>query len=89
MTKNHLNSHTSLTPKNSILVFILFIVTPVPLGGPDYVLITGGDSFKSMVSQYNVQGWKKDLPQLQQGRYQHACCHFTNVNNDMVLRLNF
>jgi len=50
------------------------------------ITITGGsdDGPSNKVSQYNIEGWVRDLPQLQEGRYSHGCGHYVNNDNDMA-----
>ena len=57
----------------------------------DFVVITGGnkDGSRNQVSEYNVQGWVRDLPQLQQGRHGHGCGHFVNDDSNMVIVIIF
>ena len=38
-----------------------------------------------MVTVYNEQGWVEELPTLNIGRDQHACGHFINSDNKVVL----
>ena len=56
----------------------------------DFVVITGGIDWgsRNQVSEYDVQGWVRDLPKLQQGRYGHGCGHYLNDNNDMVTNID-
>ena len=48
------------------------------------VTITGGEDegSRNKVSQYNVEGYVRDLPQLQLGRYGHGCGQYLNDNNE-------
>ena len=49
------------------------------------MLITGGDYYyHTTVSQYNEAGWVRDLPQLQQGRYEHGCSSYNNAEGTKV-----
>ena len=54
------------------------------------VTISGGsdEGSRDKVSQYTLQGWVRDLPQLQQGRYGHGCGHYLNDNNIMVSNID-
>ena len=45
--------------------------------------MTGGLHTSNTVSVYNTAGWVEDLPDMQQGRYDHGCGHYINSNNDM------
>ena len=40
------------------------------------VAITGGQYTKTRVSEYSQEGWVRDLPSLQQGRYEHGCSYY-------------
>ena len=54
------------------------------------VLVTGGEDTKTVtgshttVSQYNEAGWVRDLPQLQQGRWNHGCSSYNNAEGTKV-----
>ena len=51
------------------------------------VIITGGGDHLAMttVSVYNEAGWQRDLAQLTQGRYDHACSSFTHTGEKVIL----
>ena len=49
----------------------------------DTVILTGGESSFSRVQEYNLQGSVARLPDLNTGRYSHACGHYTH-NGQMV-----
>ena len=40
------------------------------------VIITGGYETRTTVSVYTVEGWQRDLPPLNTGRYGHACSSY-------------
>merc|ERR1712066_235474 len=42
------------------------------------MILTGGFYSKNRVSEYSEDGFTRDLPQLQQGRYGHGCTYFEN-----------
>ena len=49
------------------------------------VILTGRvHSPRTTVSQYNEAGWVRDLPPLQQGRYDHACSYYSNAEGTKV-----
>ena len=48
------------------------------------VIITGGHITLTTVSEYNEEGWVKDLPFLQQSRYNHGCTYFKNDERTKV-----
>ena len=51
----------------------------------DSVVVTGGQSNGGKtVSLYDVGGWKSDLPDLNQGRYDHGCGGYVDSNNNKV-----
>ena len=41
------------------------------------VIITGGEDTLTTVSVYTVEGWQKDLPNLNTRRYYHACSSYS------------
>ena len=72
-------------PKLPCLLYtIIMIITPsrnscaINLG--DTVVITGNfdESNAGKVTEYSEDGFVKDLPELLQGRYGHACALFVN-----------
>ena len=55
--------------------------------GDEGVVITGGDYTKKIVSKYDRNGWVEDLPQLNTGRYYHACGSFSRDGIKVKLNL--
>ena len=57
--------------------------------GENYI-ITGGVSYSeddwalNAVAEYSQTGFVRYLPNMIQGRYQHACSYFTNENEEKV-----
>ena len=49
----------------------------------DTVILTGGRYSYSRVQEYNLQGSVARLPDLNTGRFYHACGHYTH-NGQMV-----
>ena len=49
-----------------------------------YVLLTGGGSTSTTVSEYNQDGWVRDLPDLLQRRYSHGCSYYDNNEGSQV-----
>merc|ERR1712062_498931 len=49
------------------------------------VVITGGYKTLTTASQYSQEGWLRDLPPLQQGRYYHGCSYFQSVDGTKTL----
>ena len=49
----------------------------------DTVIVTGGYPAITRVQEYNLQGSVARLPDLNTGRYDHACGHYTH-NGQMV-----
>ena len=41
------------------------------------MIITGGEDTLTTVSVYTVEGWQKDLPNLNTRRYYHACSSYS------------
>ena len=52
------------------------------------VIITGGLDTKTTVSVYSEAGHQRDLPDLRQGRWSHACSSFT-IDGDIRVKLYF
>ena len=50
----------------------------------DRVIITGGHSDKT-VSVYDENGWREDLPNLNDGRMGHACSSFVSGEKKVCL----
>ena len=52
----------------------------------DKALITGGEYIdtRTTVSEYNTDGWVRDLAPLTQGRSRHACTSFLSATGDRV-----
>ena len=44
----------------------------------DRMIITGGYYTKTIVSEYNQEGWVGDLASLNVGRYGHGCSSFVS-----------
>ena len=49
------------------------------------MIITGGYYSPSTVSVYNIQGWIRNLANLNQGRHYHACGVYYNEDEDGYL----
>ena len=48
---------------------------------PEMFILTGGLDTLKTVSRYSTTGWMEDLPELNEGRWQHGCGFF--YNDDM------
>ena len=48
------------------------------------MILTGGYSYPSRVSEYSETGFTRDLPQLLQGRADHGCSYFENEEGTKV-----
>ena len=48
------------------------------------VTITGGSESKTSVTRYQEDGSSTSLPDMKNGRFRHACGHFTNSANSIV-----
>ena len=57
----------------------------IPDTDNEEVIITGGKDTTTTVSVYNEAGWQRDLAQLTQGRYDHACSSFTHTGEKVIL----
>ena len=47
------------------------------------MVITGGAHTKKIVSRYDMDGWVRDMPSLNQGRGTHGCAAFM-IGGDQV-----
>merc|ERR1712131_279747 len=48
---------------------------------PEMFILTGGFYTETRVSRYTTSGWMEDLPELNDGRWNHGCGYF--YNDDM------
>ena len=48
------------------------------------VIVAGGHHTAAIVSVYNINGWDRDLPNLNQGRISPACGHYVTDYNELV-----
>ena len=48
------------------------------------VLVTGGYDNPTRVDVYTIDGWSRELPQLNNGRNQHGCGQYINTDDKMV-----
>ena len=48
------------------------------------VILTGGFLTPTTVTEYNEAGYEKDLPPLQEGRYDHGCSCYNNNDGTKV-----
>ena len=71
-------------------VVIIFYRHACGVGVADNYIVTGGyepseaDSTLDTVAEYSQTGFVRYLPNMIQGRYQHACSYFTNDNEKTV-----
>ena len=49
-----------------------------------YVILTGGADALTPVTEYNQDGWVRDLPDLLQGRWNHGCSYYDNNEGSQV-----
>ena len=56
----------------------------IPDPDQEEMVITGGRLSLTRVSVYNESGWQRDLAQLRQGRYYHACSSFTQAGDKVI-----
>ena len=64
--------------------YYLIIRSACSIQMEDTVVLTGGLNTKYKVTVYNTEGWVGDWAKLQRGRYNHACGHFINTDNQVV-----
>ena len=50
----------------------------------ELVIVTGGWYTRNTVTEYNIDGWVRELPDLNMGRYDHGCGYFVNDNQQIV-----
>ena len=50
----------------------------------DKVIVTGGYYTLTTVSEYNTDGWMRDLANLTQGRRVHSCTSFLSASGERV-----
>ena len=50
----------------------------------DTVIVTGGKYSLTRVQEYNLQGSVARLPDLNTGRYYHACGHYVHDDKQIV-----
>ena len=50
----------------------------------EIVILTGGSYTENKVTVYSSSGWVEDWAPLKTGRYDHACGHFVNTDNQVV-----
>ena len=55
----------------------------------DSVILTGGLYSRSRVHEYNLQGSVARLPDLNTGRYRHACGHYVHQEQMVSTQLRF
>ena len=48
------------------------------------VVLVGGPRPYTTVSEYSLEGWVRDLPSLQQGRWDHGCSYFVSDDGTKV-----
>ena len=48
------------------------------------VVLSGGKGAEQKVVQYSGQGWQQDLPDLNVGRYAHACSSYYDSSGRLV-----
>ena len=48
------------------------------------VILTGGRDTYTTVTEYNEDGFVRDLPPLQEGRWTHGCSYFNNNQGTKV-----
>ena len=48
------------------------------------MVLSGGKGAELKVVQYSGQGWQQDLPDLNVGRYAHACSSYYDSSGRLV-----
>ena len=73
-----------------VLIIMFSIRVSCAIEMTNHVIMTGGwplpeaDEASSEATVYNEQGWVEDLPNMNTGRWMHACGHYVNTNNQVV-----
>ena len=49
-----------------------------------YIVQNGSPDIRAIVSIYDENGWRRDLPSLQQKRNSHGCGSYINDDNNIV-----
>ena len=50
----------------------------------DWVVVTGGWYTRTNVTEYDINGWRQEHPDLNTGRYDHGCGYYVNANKEIV-----
>ena len=75
----------------SIFGFLALLLTTyrgacsIPQG--DQIILTGGGETRKTVSRYDKDGWMRDMPSLNQGRYGHGCTTYMIGREEVRLTL--
>ena len=76
----------------NILIFVNFKsdrrACAIPDPDNEEVIFTGGLSIRTRVSVYNKAGHQRDLADLRQGRYFHACSGFIFEEKKVIIETN-
>ena len=76
----------------NILIFVNFKsdrrACAIPDPDNEEVIFTGGWYTRTRVSVYNKAGHQRDLANLKQGRYQHACSGFIYGEKRVIIESN-
>ena len=48
------------------------------------MIVIGGSYNPTRVDVYNIDGWSRELPQLNTGRWGHGCGQYINTNDKIV-----
>ena len=56
----------------------------IPDPDQEELVITGGRESLTQVSVYNESGWQRNLTQLTQGRWRHACSSYTHKGEKVI-----
>ena len=51
------------------------------------MVLTGGRENGTIVSQYNTDGWVRDLSSLNTGRYDHGCTSYSTGGEQVRLAI--
>ena len=78
--KNCISYHTLLPYRDAC---------SIPDPETETVVVTGGQTALKTVSRYGKEGWKEDLPELQNGRFGHGCTSFMSKAIERVKDLYY
>ena len=77
------SEYRNIIVRLSIIIIIIYYREACAIQLEDTVIVTGGVHSYTRVQEYNLQGSVARLPDLNTGRFNHACGHYTH-NGQLV-----